>query len=133
KRKKPLTIKAITTTESNELIYENMDEKTKAKYQRAAQEALDEFVHRPNTTVINSTLRRLIRENQEFMPKAATTTRKLAIEVLSNNRTNIMCLYHHIHDRDGAGQDGTGKYKLNGMPNPRLVNHSKADGIEPEP
>ncbi|KAG6804824.1 hypothetical protein H0H92_002179, partial [Tricholoma furcatifolium] len=74
KRKKPLTIKAITTTESKELIYENMDEKTKAKYQRAAQEALDEFVHRPSTTVINSTLHRLIRENQEFMPKAATST-----------------------------------------------------------
>ncbi|KAG6822826.1 hypothetical protein H0H92_012425 [Tricholoma furcatifolium] len=132
KRKKPATIKPITTTESKELIYANMDEKTKEKYRRAAQEALDEFLHRPNTTVINTTLRRMIRDNQEFMPRAANSSRKLAIELLSNNRTNVMCLYHHIHDRDGAGQDGTGKYVLNGMPNPRLINQSKSDGIEPE-
>ncbi|KAG6807138.1 hypothetical protein H0H92_008650 [Tricholoma furcatifolium] len=133
RQKKPAKIKPITTTDMKELRYEDMDEKTKQKYQRAAQEAFDEFLHRPNTTVIDSTLRRFIRENQEFMPSAASKSRKLAIQLLTNNRTNVMCVYHHLHDRDGAGQDGTGKYTLNGMPNPRHINQAKADGIEPEP
>ncbi|KAG6823601.1 hypothetical protein H0H92_009694 [Tricholoma furcatifolium] len=132
-QKKPAKIKPVTTTDLKELRYEDMDEKTKQKYQRAAQEAFDEFLHRPKTTVIDSTLRRFIRDNQEFMPNAASRSRKLAIQLLTNNCTNVMCVYHHLHDRDGAGQDGTGKYVLNGMPNPRHINQSKADGVEPEP
>ncbi|KAG6824603.1 hypothetical protein H0H92_006369 [Tricholoma furcatifolium] len=133
RHKKPAKSKLITTVDLKEIRYEDMDENTKQKYQRAAQEAFDEFLHRPNTTVIDSTLRRFIRENQEFMPSAASRTRKLALQLLTNNRTNVMCLYHHVHDRDGAGQDGTGKYTLNGMPNPRRINQAKADGVEPEP
>ncbi|KAG6823923.1 hypothetical protein H0H92_008596, partial [Tricholoma furcatifolium] len=152
RQKKPAKIKPVTTTDLKELrcgsrsykyrniillshhhADEDMDEKTKQKYQRAAQEAFDEFLHRPKTTVIDSTLRRFIRDNQEFMPNAASRTRKLAVQLLTNNRTNVMCVYHHLHDRDGAGQDGTGKYVLNGMPNPRHINQAKADGVEPEP
>ncbi|KAG6821226.1 hypothetical protein H0H92_001770, partial [Tricholoma furcatifolium] len=69
RQKKPAKIKPVTTTDLKELrcgsrsykyrniillshhhADEDMDEKTKQKYQRAAQEAFDEFLHRPKTT-----------------------------------------------------------------------------------
>ncbi|KAG6810510.1 hypothetical protein H0H92_011537 [Tricholoma furcatifolium] len=133
KQKKVAKIKITSSTENGEGKYESMDPEIQEKFQRAAKVAFDEFLRRPNATVIDINLRYFIRANQAFMPSAATRSRKLALEILTNNRTNVMCIYHHTYDKDGVGQDGTGTYKLNGMPFPRLTNSIKADGVEPEP
>ncbi|KAG6810151.1 hypothetical protein H0H92_013091 [Tricholoma furcatifolium] len=110
--------------------YDNMSSETKAEYKRAAQEAIDQFLKYPNTTTIDHRLRKLIRENQEFMPHVANKTRRLALELLTSNRNNIICHYHHMHEKGGEVVDGEGKYMLNGVPFPRKVNQTKSDRIE---
>ncbi|KAG6806147.1 hypothetical protein H0H92_012507, partial [Tricholoma furcatifolium] len=80
---------------AQEESYENMSPETKADYKRAAQEAIDQFLRYPNTTSINHRLRKLIHENQDFMPHVVNKTRRLTLELLTSNRNNVICHYHH--------------------------------------
>ncbi|KAG6804817.1 hypothetical protein H0H92_002208, partial [Tricholoma furcatifolium] len=52
------------------------------------------------------------------MPIAATKTRKLALDILTSNRGNVMCIYHHVIEKTGYLIDGEGDYRLNGVPLP---------------
>ncbi|KAG6805619.1 hypothetical protein H0H92_014718 [Tricholoma furcatifolium] len=64
------------------------------------------------------------------MPIASSKTRKLALHILTSNRGNIMCLYHHVIEKTGYIIDGEGDYRLNGVPRPRNVNHVISDGVK---
>jgi hypothetical protein len=70
--------------------------------------------------------RRLIREDQEFLPLAATMSRKLSLHILGTNRQNTICLFHQHHRyskfRDGFGND---KHVLIGVPHENSVASTK--------
>lgn len=75
----------------------------------------------------------MIRENQTFLPRAATTSRLLALEVLETNRYNIFCLYHHTKDKAGKVQDGEGRFLINGVPHERQVSQSTKKALRVSP
>jgi hypothetical protein len=55
------------------------------------------------------------------MPRAATTSRQLALEVLKTTQGNQFCIWHHEHDKGGKKHDSAnGPYKVTGTPFPRL-------------
>ena len=55
------------------------------------------------------------------MPRAATTSRELALEVLKTTQGNQFCIWHHEHDKGGKKHDfANGPYKVTGTPFPRL-------------
>ncbi|KAG6809042.1 hypothetical protein H0H92_001828 [Tricholoma furcatifolium] len=110
--------------------FETMSTEQREIYDEAAKDAIDAFLRRPHATTIDTRLRRYIRENQSFMPIAATKTRKLALHVLTSNRGNVMCIYHHVVEKTGYLIDGEGDYRLNGVPLPRNVNHVISDGVK---
>jgi hypothetical protein len=64
-----------------------------------------EFLRNPKERKVEFKLRRLIREVQEFCPKAATTTRELALHCLETNRGNLICPYHGERGKDGKTND----------------------------
>ncbi|KAF8880855.1 hypothetical protein BD779DRAFT_1675711 [Infundibulicybe gibba] len=90
--------------------------------------ALDRFLSNPRRG-IPPEVRKMIRENQSFLPRAAYTSREMALECLRTNRNNRFCLYHHRTDRRGRAKDGQGKYKLNGVPMQRAASFRKSDGV----
>ncbi|KAG6807042.1 hypothetical protein H0H92_009023 [Tricholoma furcatifolium] len=110
--------------------FENMSKEERDIYDEAAKEAIDQFLRRPNTTTIDTRLRRYIREHQSFMPIAAMKTRQLALHILTSNRGNVMCTYHHVVERSGYLIDGEGDYAINGVPRARKVNHVISDGVK---
>ena len=75
--------------------------------------------------MLKSTTRAAIRSHQAVAPAAATTSRPLALEVLTTNRGNIMCPYHQEMDKRGPAQDS--KYKVTGVPLPRMVAEKKKE------
>jgi hypothetical protein len=86
-------------------------------------------------TPIPDSIRRDIRMCDELLPEAATTTRKLALHILTSNRDNLQCLYH-----SGGGKE----YRLEGEEEGRphqvtsifaqaVKNEEKGDGVQPEP
>ena len=79
----------------------------------------------PSDNPLDHILRKQIRDHQDLLPRAATTTRQLALAILTTNRHNTFCLYHHGTQKAGLIIDGQGKYKLNGVPFPRLVAKTK--------
>ncbi|KAG6824777.1 hypothetical protein H0H92_005848, partial [Tricholoma furcatifolium] len=112
------------------LKLENLTKAQRAAYEEAGKEAIDEFLRHPNTTSIDTHLRRYIRENQCFMPIASSKTRKLALHVLTSNCGNVMCLYHHVIEKSGYIINGEGDYRINGVPRPRNVNRVITDGVK---
>lgn len=87
--------------------------------------AIDAFLSNPSKSPLDIVLRKQIRDHQDLLPRAATTTRELALSILTTNRDNKFCLYHHSTQKAGLIIDGEGKYKLNGVPYPRLVAKTK--------
>ncbi|KAF8059615.1 hypothetical protein FPV67DRAFT_1453986 [Lyophyllum atratum] len=80
-------------------------------------------------TVVSGTYRRMIRENQELLPEAATISRKLALHILTTTHGNSQCLYHHKTKTEGKPN---GPYLLSGTPGPR-VTKSKTNPDPPPP
>ncbi|KAG6807257.1 hypothetical protein H0H92_008222, partial [Tricholoma furcatifolium] len=109
---------------------ENLSKEQREAYDEAGKDAIDEFLRHPNTTSIDTHLQRYIHENQSFIPIAASKTRKLALHILTSNRGNVMCIYHHVVEKTGYLIDGEGDYHLNGVPLPRNVNHIISDGVK---
>ncbi|KAG6827543.1 hypothetical protein H0H92_011350 [Tricholoma furcatifolium] len=100
-------------------------------YEAPAKDAIEEFLRYPNTTTIDPRLRKIIRENASFMPIAATKNRQLALHILTSNRGNVMCVWHHFVEKTGYTMDGQGKHvRLRGIPRPRKVNHVISDGVK---
>jgi hypothetical protein len=65
--------------------------------------------------------RKAVKDHQWFMPRAATTSRELALEVLKTTQGNQFCIWHHAHDKGGKKHDSAkGPYKVTGTPYPRL-------------
>jgi hypothetical protein len=77
--------------------------------------------------------RRLIREAQEFLPLAATMSRRLSLHILDTNRENTICLFHQTH-RSAKSSDGfaNDKHILIGVPYPNLVTPTRVVGA-PKP
>jgi hypothetical protein len=92
---------------------------------------INAFLSNPSKNALEHTLCRQIRDHQDLLPRAATTTRRLALSVLTTNRANTFCLYHHSTQKAGLIVDGQGKYKHNGVPYPRLVAKTKKEVVLP--
>jgi hypothetical protein len=77
-------------------------------------------------TPIPFEFRCLIRDAQEFLPLAATMSRKLALHILDTNRDNSICLFHQVH-RSSKASDGfaNNKHILIGVPYPNIVTPTK--------
>jgi hypothetical protein len=79
-------------------------------------------------------MRVAIREIDELLPQAATTSRDLAIHVLTSNRGNVQCLYHwketETNDRDGPHPDRS--HEIVGIPQKRVCKSRKGDPVEPK-
>ena len=86
---------------------------------------LRERIENPHRGALKSTTRAAIRSHQMIAPAAAMTNRTLALEVLTTNRGNIMCPYHQEMDKRAPAQDS--KYKVTGVPMPRMVAESKKE------
>ncbi|KAG6808690.1 hypothetical protein H0H92_003241 [Tricholoma furcatifolium] len=89
-------------------------------YEPPAKDAIEEFLRYPNTTTIDPRLQKIIWENVSFIPIAATKNRQLALHILTSNRGNVMCIWHHFVEKTGYTVDGEGKHvRLQGIPRPR--------------
>ncbi|KAF8872982.1 hypothetical protein BD779DRAFT_1477256 [Infundibulicybe gibba] len=95
---------------------------------RKGNAALDDYLANPSYGIPSET-RKMIRANQSYLPRAAYTSREMALECLRTNRDNTFCLYHHRTDKQGRARDGQGKYKLNGVPMQRAASYKKSDGV----
>lgn len=72
-------------------------------------------------TKIPAWFRKAVKDHQWFMPRAATTSRALALEVLKTTQGNQFCVWHHEHDKGGKKHDlAEGPYQVTGTPFPRL-------------
>ena len=76
---------------------------------------------------IDSGIRRMARLDPEFLPEAATTSRKLALHFLTSREGNIMCGYHAFKNKASFIRDGWGKpgMKVRGVPGRRKVGTSE--------
>jgi hypothetical protein len=83
------------------------------------QEAIVEFVKDPTRGEIPVHIRRAAREIQDFLPETATTSREVALHVLTSSQDGLSCLYHYWCDRDfkarEKGLDSTGELSLTGV------------------
>jgi hypothetical protein len=79
---------------------------------------------------ISDTIANAARTYQEFLPEAATTSRRIALMFLTSNRANRICIYHHHVKTNKTQQDEEDarnkKFKITGMPYPRTVAKTKA-------
>ena len=87
------------------------------------------FIRSPGDTELHPVTRAAIRTHQSIAPTAATTFRSLALDILTTNRDNILCPYHQEMDKRHQVWDGApdAKYKINGVPMPRLVADTKKE------
>lgn len=69
-----------------------------------AHEIIDMFIVDPNTS-IPIWLRRLVKDKAEFLPRAATTNRDLALLMLKTSYGNFICLYHDKNNKGGTKHD----------------------------
>ena len=78
-------------------------------------------------------IRRLVRDMQDFLPQAATVSRKLSLHLLGTNRNNTICLFHQ-HHRHAKFQDGFGneKHVLVRVPYQKFVASSREDQQAPQ-
>jgi hypothetical protein len=75
----------------------------------------------PANAKIPTWFRKAVKDHQWFMPRAATTSRELALEVLKTTQGNQFCIWHHEHDKSSKKHDfANGPYKVTGTPFPRL-------------
>ncbi|KAG6806632.1 hypothetical protein H0H92_010592, partial [Tricholoma furcatifolium] len=111
--------------------FEAMAEADREHVEELGLEGIEEWLKNPDENTLDSRLCRLIRERQSFMPHVASISRALSLEILTTNRGNIICAYHHRWDKVGRYIDGIeGKtYKLYGVPFPRKVSRKKSDGV----
>jgi hypothetical protein len=77
---------------------------------------IKEFVRNPHSNSISDQVCNAIRQHQEFLPEAATTSRLLALDCLTTNRGNRTCVYHH-NTKSGKVYDGAegSKFKVTGV------------------
>ncbi|KAF8659074.1 hypothetical protein AX14_007660 [Amanita brunnescens Koide BX004] len=89
-----------------------------------------EILRRPFSTKLRPSVRAAIRTHQSLASPAATTTRSLALDVLSTTQVNRLCAYHTDVDKHGLIYDGSpdAKFMLNGVPKTRLVPPTVAEG-----
>jgi hypothetical protein len=101
-----------------------------------ATKQLREFLRDPRKEVSVS-YRRLIREVAEFCPRAATTTRELALHCLENNQQNFICPYHAERDKHGNSNDESATaespFQVTGTPYTREVNVVCEDNVQRKP
>ena len=85
------------------------------------EEILNAFLQSPSNTKIPAWLQKVVKDYQWFLPRAATSTRELALEILKTTQGNQFCVWHHKHDKGGKNHDSAdGPYKVMGTPFPRL-------------
>ncbi|KIM71502.1 hypothetical protein PILCRDRAFT_17018 [Piloderma croceum F 1598] len=100
---------------------ENLSEAELRKRERLGHEIIDDFLRNPGTAKMCAWFRKAVKDHQWFMPRAATTSRELALEVLKTTQGNQFCIWHHAHDKGGKKHDSAkGPYKVTGTPYPRL-------------
>jgi hypothetical protein len=96
-----------------------------------------EFLRDPGHKWVSHSNRRLIREVAEFCPRAATTTRELALHCLESNRRNFICPYHGERGKGGEKNDQTATeespYQVTGTSYVREVNIFRGDDVERKP
>ncbi|KAG6810085.1 hypothetical protein H0H92_013381 [Tricholoma furcatifolium] len=86
-------------------------------YPERGRDAIEGWLEHPGKYRLDDTLRRLIRKYQTFIPEAAISSRQLALEILTTNRGNSRCVYHHRTDKTSKIRDGRGvKFQLYGVP-----------------
>ncbi|KAF8332477.1 hypothetical protein F5887DRAFT_1080869 [Amanita rubescens] len=90
---------------------------------------VNEFIQRPLSSRLSIPTRSAIRTHQALAPTAATTSRSLALNVLTTNRRNVLCPYHQEVDKKGITDS---KYLVNGVPLPRMIAETKKDANSPE-
>lgn len=93
---------------------------------------VNEVLRRPFSAKLRASVRAAIRIHQSLASPAATTTRLLALDVLSTTQVNRLCAYHTDVDKHGLIYDGSpnAKFLLNGVPKTRLVPPTVAEGKE---
>jgi hypothetical protein len=80
---------------------------------------------------ITFSIRRHIRDTQEFLPRAATTSRKLALHILGTNRGSVICIFHQ-RNRSFSATDGfKNKYVVTGVAYPKQLNSASAKHTPP--
>ncbi|KAF8874485.1 hypothetical protein BD779DRAFT_1754494 [Infundibulicybe gibba] len=81
-------------------------------------EAISNFLESNGREEIPPGLRRQIREIQELLPQAATTSRKLAYSIFRTAQKNSICRYHQKYrahkQRDGFNNESGSTYLIRG-------------------
>ncbi|KZP25730.1 hypothetical protein FIBSPDRAFT_887963 [Athelia psychrophila] len=68
-------------------------------------EIIDDFIRNP-ATHIPIWIRRRVKDEANFLPRAVTTSRELATIMLKTSYGNFVCLYHDKGDKSGTKHDG---------------------------
>lgn len=91
--------------------------------------ALQQWKSKSSRVPLSDELKNKIRTVQSFLPEAAIVSRKLALEVLTTNRGNIICVYHTLKDRATKKVDGAdvGNYQIHGVAQGRKSKKKKND------
>ncbi|KAF9018473.1 hypothetical protein BDP27DRAFT_1378410 [Rhodocollybia butyracea] len=102
----------------------------------AAAEAIAKFHHDPKNK-INYGLRRLCCTLAWFAPESGTSSRPLAIHVMTTKQGNLICPYHTISDHRGCAYDEDRRedraYRLTGVPKAPIKKSTKKNPKNPDP
>jgi len=99
------------------------------QWQGIGNQQIDDFLANRNRTISDS-ITKAIRDHQDLLPRAATTTRELALHCLGTNRGNRWCVYHHV-SKSGKIFDGSkdAKFAITGVPLSRKLTPKKGETL----
>ncbi|KAF8877544.1 hypothetical protein BD779DRAFT_1475199 [Infundibulicybe gibba] len=75
--------------------WDHLSEEDKEAIRVRGEKAISNFLKSNGEREIPAGLRRMIREVQELLPQAATTSRALAYSIFHTTQKNVICHYHH--------------------------------------
>jgi hypothetical protein len=83
-------------------------------------------------TAIPDKITRMARVDPTYLPKAAMTSRALALHFITSGKGNIQCGYHSYRNKSCYNRDGWGKpgAKIHGVPGKRRVTNSRGKAGE---
>ncbi|KAF9048144.1 hypothetical protein BDP27DRAFT_1434379 [Rhodocollybia butyracea] len=122
--------------QNNESDCKGVECKEELISQQAAAEAIAKFHHDPKNE-INYGLRRLCCTLAWFAPESGTSSRPLAIHVMTTKQGNLICPYHTISDHWGCAYDEDRRedraYRVTGVPKAPIKKSTKKNPKNPDP
>jgi hypothetical protein len=77
------------------------------------------------TGSIRDSVSNAMRQHQDFLPEATTTSHDIALQCLTTNRNNRICIYHHHVKANKSEEESSKKFKVSGIPYPHTITKTK--------